>query len=73
MKLVSIIPFILAFVLLISGIYGLNLGPVNIEGGQHLQSNQIGSYICLSCVGLSGSTVSHTLTDDTLNRLKRID
>ncbi len=73
MKIISIIAFVLAFVLLISGIYGLNVGPLTIEGGQHAESKQIGSYICLSCVGLTGSSISHTLSDDTLNRLKRID
>jgi len=73
MKIISIIAFVLAFVLLISGIYGLSIGPLVIEGGQQAKSNQIGSYICLSCVGLTGNTVSHTLTDDTLNRLARID
>ena len=73
MKVFSIIAFIMAFVLLISGIYGLNIGPVSLEGQQYEQANQIGSYICLSCIGLTGSTVSHTLTDDTINRLKKID
>ena len=73
MKIFSIIAFILAFVLLISGIYGLNIGPVSIEGLQYQQADQIGSYICLSCIGLTGNTVSHTLTDDTINRLKKID
>ncbi|HNV94406.1 MAG TPA: hypothetical protein PKI84_05000 [Methanofastidiosum sp.] len=73
MKVSSIVAFILAFVLLISGIYGLNIGPVSLEGRQYEQAKQIGSYICLSCIGLTGSTVSHTLTEDTLNRLKKID
>jgi len=73
MKVFSIIAFVLAFVLLISGIYGLNVGPITLEGGQQNQANQIGSYICLSCVGLTGGTISHDLTDDTINRLKRID
>ncbi|KYC45210.1 MAG: hypothetical protein APG12_00876 [Candidatus Methanofastidiosum methylothiophilum] len=73
MKVVSIIAFIMAFALLISGIYGFNIGPVSIEGRQYQQANQIGSYICLSCLGLTGSRVSHALTEDTINRLKRID
>jgi len=73
MKVVSIIAFIMAFVLLISGIYGLNIGPLSIEGRQYQQANQIGSYICISCIGLSGSSVSHTLTDETINRLKKVD
>ncbi len=73
MKVVSIIAFIMAFVLLISGIYGLNIGPISIEGLQHQQANQIGSYICISCIGLSGSSVGHTLTDDTISRLEKID
>ncbi len=73
MKVVNIITFIVAFMLLISGIYGLNLGPFSIEGGQHQRSNQIGSYLCISCIGLSGTRVSHDLTDETLERLKKIN
>lgn len=73
MKVANIVAFLLAFILLISGIYGLNLGPISIEGGQHHRSNQIGSYLCISCIGLTGTRVSHTLTEETLERLKRIN